>query len=60
MTVSRRTLAIGGALAAALLVLLANAHLVYVSVQSQPDCVAHLKQGDRGEPGAYSAAGSSC
>lgn len=60
MTVSRRTLAIGGAVAAVLLVLLANAHLVYVSLQSQPDCVAHLKQGDSGAPGAYSAAGSSC
>jgi hypothetical protein len=60
MTVSRRTLAVGGAIAATLLVLLANAHLVYVSVQSQPDCVAHLKPGTHGEEGAYSAARSSC
>lgn len=60
MTVSRRTLAIGGAIAGTLLVLLANAHLVYVSVQSQPDCVAHLKQGEHGASGTYSAAGSSC
>ena len=60
MTVSRRTLAVGGAVVAALLVLLANAHLVYVSVQSQPDCVAHLKPGGHGESGVYSAAGSSC
>ena len=27
-----------------LLVLMANAHLVYVAVSSQPDCVAHLRQ----------------
>lgn len=60
MTVSRRTLAIGGAVVAVLLVLLGNAHLVYVSVQSQPDCVAHLKPGTHDESGAYSAAKSSC
>jgi hypothetical protein len=60
MTVSRRTLAIGGAAAATLLVLLANAHLVYVSMESQPDCVAHLKSGAHGEPGSYSASGSAC
>lgn len=60
MTVSRRTLAVGGAIAAALLVLLANAHLVYVSVKSQPDCIAHLKPGAHGESGAYSAAKSAC
>jgi hypothetical protein len=60
MTVSRRTLAVGGAAAATLLVLLANAHLVYVSVQSQPDCVTHLKPGTHGDGDAYSAAGSAC
>jgi hypothetical protein len=60
MTVSRRTFAIGAALAATLIVLLANAHLVYVSVQSQPDCVAHLKPGMHDDSGAYSAARSSC
>jgi hypothetical protein len=53
-------LAIGAALAAALLVVLANVHLVYVSIQSQPECVAHLKPGSRGDSGAWSAARSSC
>ncbi|CAN7408661.1 hypothetical protein [Rhizobium sp. LjRoot254] len=44
---------------AVLLVLAANAHLVYVAVSSQPDCVAHLK--DRGDaPGQYRAAKSAC
>lgn len=36
----------------------ANAHLVYVAVASQPDCVAHSKTaGDRHE---YRAARSAC
>lgn len=43
--------------AALLLFAGANAHLVYVAVSSQPDCVDHLK-----EPGGggYRAAKSSC
>ncbi len=60
MTVLRRTLAIGAAVVATLLVVLANVHLVYVSLQSQPECVAHLKPGTGGADGAYSAARSSC
>lgn len=44
---------------AALLVLLANAHLVYVAVSTQPDCVPHLKERG-GSPGAYRAAKSAC
>ncbi len=36
----------------------ANAHLVYVAFQSQPACVAHLK--DTGDSGAYRAAKSAC
>ena len=36
----------------------ANAHLVYVAFQSQPDCVAHVK--DKGEGGSYRAAKSAC
>jgi hypothetical protein len=36
----------------------ANAHLVYVAVQSQPDCVAHIK--DTGDSGGYRAAKSAC
>lgn len=39
----------------------ANAHLVYVSVNSQPDCVTHLRQGEgAGDRGLFSAAKSSC
>lgn len=41
-----------------LLVLGANAHLVYVAFQSQPDCVAHARA--PGEGGNYSAAKSAC
>ena len=29
-----------------LLLLIANAHLVYVAITSQPDCVAHVRQGE--------------
>ena len=36
-------LAIGAGL---LLVLIANSHLVYMAVVSQPDCVAHVRQGE--------------
>jgi hypothetical protein len=60
MTVPRRTLVMGAAVVALVVVVLANAHLVYVAMQSQPDCVAHLKPGSGGESGAYSAARSSC
>ena len=43
------------------LVLIANSHLVYVAITSQPECVAHLRQGE-GDPahGKFSAARSSC
>jgi hypothetical protein len=34
----------------------ANAHLIYVAVTSQPDCVPHQK----GEGGVYQAAKSAC
>jgi hypothetical protein len=37
----------------------ANAHLVYVATSSQPECVAHLRQGE-GTPSRFSAAQSSC
>ena len=33
-------------LAALLLLAGANAHLVYVAVTSQPDCVDHVREGD--------------
>lgn len=44
-----------------LLVLIANSHLVYVAITSQPECVAHARQGE-GSPGdgKFSAAKSSC
>jgi hypothetical protein len=44
-----------------LLVLIANSHLVYMAVVSQPECVAHVRQGE-GAPneGKFSAARSSC
>ena len=40
------------------LLMLANAHLVYVAVGSQPDCVPHAKAA--GEGGAFRAARPSC
>jgi hypothetical protein len=44
-----------------LLLLMANSHLVYVAIVSQPECVVHLRQGE-GDPkeGKFSAARSSC
>jgi len=44
-----------------LLLLIANSHLVYMAVISQPECVAHVRQGE-GSPrdGKFSAARSSC
>jgi len=42
------------------LVLAANAHLLYVAVTSQPDCVAHLKQGDARHGDSFRAAKSAC
>jgi len=44
---------LGGAL-----VMAANAHLVWTSLNSQPDCVAHLKEPGTG--GHFRAAQSSC
>ena len=46
-------------LAALLLLVGANAHLVYVAVTSQPDCVDHVRQGDAAT-GSFRAAKSSC
>jgi hypothetical protein len=47
--------------AALLLMLIANSHLVYMAIMSQPECVAHVRQGE-GAPkeGKFSAAKSSC
>ncbi len=44
-----------------LLLLIANSHLVYVAITSQPECVAHVRQGEgSGRDGKFSAARSSC
>ena len=44
-----------------LLLLIANSHLVYMAVVSQPDCVAHIRQGEGvSKEGKFSAARSSC
>jgi hypothetical protein len=37
----------------------ANAHLAYVAISSQPDCVAHLKE-KGGQPGQFRAAKPVC
>jgi len=43
------------------LVLIANMHLVYVALVSQPDCVAHVRSGEgAADHGKFSAARSSC
>lgn len=39
-------------------VILANIHLVYMAVTSQPDCIPHLKE--RGVEGTFRAAKSAC
>ncbi len=44
-----------------LLLLVANSHLVYVAIVSQPECVAHVHQGEgSAKDGKFSAARSSC
>ena len=48
-----------GIAAASLLVIGANAHLVYVATQSQPDCVDHVRGGSAA-PGQFAAARSAC
>lgn len=50
-----------GVAALTVLVLGANAHMLYVAIASQPDCMAHQAPGAAsGESGAFSAAQSSC
>ena len=62
MSMSLSTKAVVGLVVAGLvaLVLAANAHLVYVAVTTQPDCVTHLKQADADHSGLYRAATSAC
>jgi hypothetical protein len=48
-------------LAGVLLVAGANAHLLYAALTSQPDCVAHVRQGDvNARPGQFAVAKSAC
>jgi hypothetical protein len=43
------------------LLLIANSHLVYVAITSQPECVAHVHRGESAPmEGRFSAARSSC
>lgn len=59
MTARRGRLVAGMGVALALLLLvLANVHLVAVSVASQPDCVPHARPGEKN--GVFGAAKSSC
>ena len=46
-------------LAGLLLLVGANAHLLYVAVTSQPDCVDHVRERDGGT-GTFRAAKSAC
>ncbi|ORE91894.1 hypothetical protein [Aurantimonas sp. 22II-16-19i] len=50
-------LAVAGLIA---LLCAANAHLVYVSLASQPDCVPHRRIGESHDNQAYAAAASAC
>jgi hypothetical protein len=56
-----RTALWAGIAAIVLLVIGANAHLVYVAVRSQPSCVAHVRQGEnKASSDGFSAAQSAC
>jgi hypothetical protein len=61
---ARTRTVVGLSLLAALLLLVgANAHLVYVAVTSQPDCVDHVREGDAAKgqvQASFRAAKSSC
>jgi hypothetical protein len=57
--VRRRRLVVALAVMAGLgIFVAANAHLIWTSVRSQPDCVPHLKT--PGQDGRFRAAQSSC
>jgi len=44
-----------------LLLTVANSHLVYVAIMSQPECLAHVRQGEgMSEQRRFTAARSSC
>ncbi len=60
---SRSGLALLSLLGAALVIFfVANAHFLYVAMQSQPDCVSHVKPSGEAAPGdvVYGAAKSAC
>ncbi|HSH99322.1 MAG TPA: hypothetical protein VLA02_01875 [Reyranella sp.] len=59
---SRSRWTIGLLVAGGLLLLAgANAHLLYVALTSQPDCVPHARPGDgAARPGQFSVAKSAC
>ncbi|CAH1694147.1 conserved hypothetical protein [Hyphomicrobiales bacterium] len=56
--INRRFVALAAAGAGIALLIAANAHLVYVAVVSQPDCVPHEKS--TGPGGTFRAARSAC
>jgi hypothetical protein len=56
--ISGKVLWLGIAAALAALLILANAHLVYVAIGSQPECVPHAKSA--GEAGKFRAARPVC
>jgi hypothetical protein len=62
MRVPKRKVAIWLLVGFGLLVFVAaNGHLLYVAMTSQPDCVAHVRQGEgNGMQERFSAARSSC
>jgi len=49
-----------GVVAGLLLFFGANAHLVYVALKSQPECVDHVRLPDETQPGQFRAAKSAC
>ncbi len=56
LRITWRTMALAIAAATLSIFIAANAHLIYVALRSQPDCVPHQK-----EPGSgFQAAKSSC
>lgn len=56
--VSGRTMALIGVGLGLMVLIAANVHLVYVAVESAPDCVLHAKEADG--TGTYRAARSAC
>ncbi|WP_173934926.1 hypothetical protein [Chelativorans sp. Marseille-P2723] len=38
----------------------ANAHLLYVALDAQPECVEHIKMPNEGQPAQFRAAKSAC